>query len=638
MPGIGGLLVFLTAILTASAASQSVPTLSDFITQHDRVRLKAVFESARPYQDLAAVHYSVLGNKLMGEALTNSPEVCQFITSKVDASNLESIYHASAVTRVLPSCKLTLPNIAQQTVNNALLEDTSVADLFYAVLASNRLGYKYDSAKVLKTLLSALKRDDSVLNLGYAFHIASLLSVDVNSVFERIEDAIVQADEVDNKMAQFEGGLSITAIIISGAYRLAEHVKKPPVIDKEKCIKFANYFLSRKHVQVVRAAFHLLDVLNVLTTNKYHIPVAITLASKIAVSNQEPIVQIRVTNLLGSPLSQLTVTIDTATHLEDEAVVLSKKPLLVLKSDSSLYELNFLQAKPARGFYRLLISAVPSKADDRLIGNSGAPVEIKVMTEVTVEALEIGTVDVDQATSSKMSKVVYPNKLPVILEADYHQKIQMKFTIRDKNDGIMSAHQVFIRLTNKRTKQEIIFVSEPDSSLVYRFDMDVNSKAKDFGYLSGEYQLDLILGDAIISNPFLWLIADVEISFPDNPSPSPLQENQYTPKHEIQHIFREPEKRPSTVVSNTFTALTVAPLLLLFVLWYKVGVNFYNFHLNLGTIGFHVGLSAIFGLFTVFWLNLNMFTTLKYLALLGMITFLCGNSMLSKIAASRKKG
>ena len=57
------------------------------------------------------------------------------------------------------------------------------------------------------------------------------------------------ADFFINKMnfsfSQFEGGLSITAIIISGAYRLAEHVKKEPPVDAVSGkINVLNYVLQ----------------------------------------------------------------------------------------------------------------------------------------------------------------------------------------------------------------------------------------------------------------------------------------------------------------------------------------------------------------------------------------------------------
>lgn len=52
-----------------------------------------------------------------------------------------------------------------------------------------------------------------------------MLDADVSSVFDRIEDAIVQADEVDGKFLQFDGGLAVTSNIIVGAYKLASHAK-----------------------------------------------------------------------------------------------------------------------------------------------------------------------------------------------------------------------------------------------------------------------------------------------------------------------------------------------------------------------------------------------------------------------------
>lgn len=46
--------------------------------------------------------------------------------------------------------------------------------------------------------------------MGYLFHIGAALGTSGGFAFERIEDAIVQADEVGSKYLQFEGGLSIT--------------------------------------------------------------------------------------------------------------------------------------------------------------------------------------------------------------------------------------------------------------------------------------------------------------------------------------------------------------------------------------------------------------------------------------------
>lgn len=45
------------------------------------------------------------------------------------------------------------------------------------------------------------------------------------------------------------------------------------------------------------------------------------------------------------------------------------------------------------------------------------------------------------------------------------------------------------------------------------------------------------------------------------------------PRPEIIHMFRPPEKRPPTVVSTVFIALVAAPVLVLLVLWSRLGLN-----------------------------------------------------------------
>jgi len=57
-----------------------------------------------------------------------------------------------------------------------------------------------------------------------------------------------------------------------------------------------------------------------------------------------------------------------------------------------------------------------------------------------------------------------------VFEADYHQKMVMKFLLKDKSSGLpLTAHQTFVKLANSKTKQEIIFVA--DSTDTYKFEL-----------------------------------------------------------------------------------------------------------------------------------------------------------------------
>ncbi|KFM68788.1 Dolichyl-diphosphooligosaccharide--protein glycosyltransferase subunit 2, partial [Stegodyphus mimosarum] len=621
-----------TFVLLCAIANALTPTT--FLTTADQQRLKKVLSTAFPLSDLTTAHYAVLGYSLIGEKLPASEDPCKFFDSKIDKKKLDTIFHATSGSKLLNNCKLTVTGL-QQTLDSAITEDASMQDIYHAVLSLKNLNMKIDSTKVAKVLTAALKRDDSVLNLGYAFHVASVLQGDLTPFFERIEDVIVQADEVDGKYLQFEGGLGITSTTINGVYKLAEAVKKAPALTAEQAIKFTNYFLSRKFVQTVKGSAQLLDILRIFATNKFHIPVAVTLASNSALSDENPNVQIRITNVLGVSLGPLTVTADNAKRVGDDAVVLSKKAFQSVKGSNILYTLNFMESKPLRGFYTISVSAVPSKPDPKLIGNTGAQIKVKVMTEVAVEGAEIGTVYRDQMTSAKSTSIVYPEE-KVNLEADYHQKIIMKFSLKDKNaKSPLLAHQTFVQFVNRERGQEVVFVAEPDTSNVYRFDLDVFTKAKEFMYASGVYDIYLIVGDAVLKNPFMWKMGHVSLTFPPNPIPSKPSENPYEPKPEIKHLFREKEKRPSSLVSNTFSVLCLVPLLLLLILWIKLGANLSNFPLSVYPIAFHLGLLAIFGLFICFWLHLNMFSTLKYLLGLGLFTFLSGHRLLSKLAEGK---
>ena len=512
----------------------------------------------------------------------------------------------------------------------------------------------------MKNLKEALKKDDGVASLGLAFNLAAatLSKSEASAIFDRVEDAIVQADEINGRMLQFEGGLTASSNVVTGAYNLAKTVGKAPPLGKIVAVKLANYFLSRKSVTMVKGAWSLLSALISLSKNDYHIPVAITLASPPAVSDNSPTVKVQVTDVMGGDLGPMTVQIDSAMRQDDGAVIMSKSKMKALKEEATFYEVDLMAVKPGKGFYELTLTAQPSKANEKLAGNEAAMLLVKVLGSIDIDKVEIGVGDADQSTAPKLNPVAHPNKVAKLMTADHHHKVILRFVVKDRANGAkVKVHQAFVKLA--LGDAEIIYVAEPDSSNNYKFDLDVSSKAKEFGSKSGKYSLSLIIGDAVVSNPVNWHIADIDLQFPGTylvffvcPSiifkffvsivaadsgKESLKEAPNKPKPEIRHLFKEPEKRPPALVSTAFTGLCLLPFAVMLIAWLRLGVNVSAFSLSLSSLGFHAGMGSIFLLYVYFWLQLDMFTTIKYLLMAGVVTFLCGNSMLVKIADRRKK-
>jgi len=365
--------------------------------------------------------------------------------------------------------------------------------------------------------------------------------------------------------------------------------------------------------------------------------VAIVLASSVSVSEKSPKLQVRVSDLIGGNLGKMTVSLDSAKNTLDNSVLFKKESCSAVSGDSSLYEINFMKAKPVRGFYTVTLSATPSKADSKFIGLTGAEIQVKVTTQVTIENVEVGVADRDQTTAAKTTKLQHPNKAANTLEADHHQKLLIKFMLKDKSSGsLMKAHQTFVRLTNYKTKQEIIFTAKADSSQTYKFNLDIGESAKDFGWLSGKYQLELIVGDAVIENPFSWHMADMTLVFPEGAAPIKPNEDLFGKLPEIKHMFRPQEKRPHPLISNAFTVLVFVPILILLGLWMKLGINVSNFSGSISAIGFHVCLGIVFVLYFLYWIKLDMFQTMRYLGIITIPLFICGNRLLNSIASKRK--
>ena len=642
------LLVITIGITSCFSTTEILQSTNSYLTTADRVHLKKILEPGLTSNDVALTYYAVHGYTFLKEVLPNKQAICNFLIKVIQDDNnitIEKAFYIASTWRNVGNCQTKPPsNIIKVLVSAIEQETLSMVELYYAVSGLTVLSEKLSSENVdnvIKTVQNALQKDDNLWNLGYTFHIASDLGGTFG--FDRIEDAIIQADEVDGQYLQFEGGLSVTSFLVNGIFKLSNTLKKKPPLTPQQIVKMANYLLSRRSVQTPRGVTSLLSALTTLANNDFEKPTCVILANEeISISTQQPFVTIKVCDILGNPLTNtFKVIANSTTRVGDDVVMFSKQNLQSSTTDRTLFMMNFMETKPERGFYKISVTA----------GSVTNTVMVKVLCEVVVDHLEIGTADADQTTQPKLTRVHFPEKLSQKIEADSQQKLVMRFLLKDAaNKKPMRTHQAFVRLSsasisnNDKRGHEILFVAETDTSHLYKFDMPVGGTAANFDYESGDYNVELIVGDAVLSNPFQWTVATVSLKFPEQSSTERADKkvfykhkpNIYTTKPEIKHMFRKPEKRPPAFVSNLFTGLCLAPILLLLILWAKLGVNISNFPFSISAVTFHLGLGSIFTLFGIFWLKLNMFVTLRYLFGLGIVTFLAGNKMLSRIAHKHK--
>ncbi|KFB36663.1 AGAP007638-PA-like protein [Anopheles sinensis] len=625
------LVAFIGSSIAATQPTQR--TVSSHLTTQDQERFDKVFSEGLKSNDLQALYFSSANVALPASDVASSCKRLFTLHAESKLNDFEKNYYLIGARKNF-GCKEALPAKVESSVKAALAKEASTAqEIYYNFHSAKLAGVTVDEkarTALGKNLQTVLKKDDSLNSLGHAFAVASELGTAGAFAYDRIEEAFVQADEVDGKLLQFEGGLSITALIVNGGFRLASTLGKPAPITAEQAVKFANYFLSRASVQTPKGVSVLLEALNLLASQKTIAPICIRLANNGQLLPESPVLRVKVCDLLGKPLSPALAALSTTVlSLSTKQDLVSKVNLVPSKDDATLYTYNLKSASPTRGQFRVDVEAAPSYRQQ---------LKVNVLGKVRVSSLEVGVGDTDStAASVKRHSVTYPSKLATVLNADSQQKVVLKTNLVDDASGKpITVHQAFVLLRHQETRQEIIFVAETDTSKAYKFEMDVGARAVDFAHKSGLYELRLIVGDALLSNSFQWYLADVELKFPATETAAGKQGTVGAgfrqPLPEIEHQFRVPEKRPARFVSDLFTALCVAPLVILFALWAKLGVNVRNFPFSLGAVGFHLGLGAILALFGVFWLRLNMFETIRYLIPLALFTFFCGNRMLRKIA------
>ncbi|XP_029503222.1 dolichyl-diphosphooligosaccharide--protein glycosyltransferase subunit 2-like isoform X2 [Oncorhynchus nerka] len=621
--------VFCLVLLTVALGAQAL-TPSHHLSLSDVERLKGLL--SQPFTDLASAYYSIVGLSKLGASVADENDACQFLKAQLDPMSVDSLFFAAEASQAISDCEMPVSNETRDILLAAVSEDSTVTQIFRAVSALSSLGLPLASQEVVAALVARIAKEDNVLAITTALQTATRLSqqAELGGILEEIEDLAARLDDLGGVYLQFEEGLEATALFVTAAYTLSDHADTEPPLKEDQVIQLVNSVFSKKSWDSRSEAFSVACAAAALSSNRFHVPVIVSTQGPATVSHSQPILHLLVTDILSNPLASANLLVESAQAVASKSVVLSQAPFSLR---NGIFELNFMASQPASGYYQFNVAVT---GDSRLVANQ-VELKVKVSTEVAVTNMDLSVVDKDQSIGTKTSRVDYPFKAKGSFTADSHQNFAMNFQLVDANTGVeLTPHQTFVRFHNQKTGQEVVFVAEPDSKNLYKFELDTAERKSEFDSMSGTYVLHLIVGDATLENPILWNVADVVLKFLDEEAPAAIQSKTlYMPKPDIQHLFREPEKKPPTVVSNTFTALVLSPFLLLLILWFKLGANISNFSLSPSSVLFHVGHACMLGLMYVYWTHLNMFQTLKYLAIIGSLTFLAGNRMLAQKAVKR---
>ncbi|CAB1353448.1 unnamed protein product [Coregonus sp. 'balchen'] len=568
--------VFCLVLLTVALGAQAL-TPSHHLSLSDVERLKGLL--SQPFTDLASAYYSIVGLSKLGASVADENDACQFLKAQLDPMSVDSLFFAAEASQAISDCEIPVSNETRDILLAAVSEDSTVTQIFRAVSALSSLGLPLASQEVVAALVARIAKEDNVLAITTALQTATRLSqqAELGGILEEIEDLAARLDDLGGVYLQFEEGLEATALFVTAAYTLSDHADTEPPLKEDQVIQLVNSVFSKKSWDSRSEAFSVACAAAALSSNRFHVPVIVSTQGPATVSHSQPILHLLVTDILSNPLASASVLVESAQAVASKSVVLSQAPFSLR---DGIFELNFMAGQPASGYYQFTVAVT---GDSRLVANQ-VELKVKVSTEVAITNMDLSVVDKDQSIGTKTSRVDYPFKAKGSFTADSHQNFAMTFQLVDVNTGVeLTPHQTFVRFHNQKTGQEVVFVAEPDSKNLYKFELDTAERKSEFDSMSGTYALHLIVGDATLENPILWNVADVVLKFLDEEAPAAIQSKTlYMPKPDIQ--------------------------------WFKLGANISNFSLSPSAVLFH---------------------TLKYLAIIGSITFLAGNRMLAQKAVKR---
>ncbi|XP_054820111.1 dolichyl-diphosphooligosaccharide--protein glycosyltransferase subunit 2-like [Prosopis cineraria] len=474
---------------------------------------------------------------------------------------------------------------------------------------------------------------------------------DILKLFDRIEnydDGTFYFGEKIVGTGEQLGSLFTTASVVRGLTAFAAATSGKINLPENKILGLAKFFLGIGIPEDAKDFFNQVESLAFLESNRVSIPLILSLPATVFSLTQKDQLKVRVNTVLGAAAPPLMVKLVRAfgTGSKGSAVFESKE--LQYEPSSGLHVLDVFSENVDTGTYVFVFEVVLEDSNRRSDYATGGQthVPIYVTGVIKVGDAEIAVLDSDLGSIETQKTLDLTGNDVVSLSANHLAKLRLSFQLTTSHGHAFEPQQVFLKLRHETNVEHIFVVGSTGKT--FEIVLDFLGLVEKFYYLSGRYDIELTVGDAVMENSFLRPLGHIELDLPvapgkaARPPPPPVDPcTRYGPKAEITHLFRAPEKQPPQNLSLTFLSLTLLPFVGFLVGLLRLGVNLKNFPSATVpatyAILFHAGIAAVLLLYLLFWLKLDLFTTLKTVGVLGAFLVFVGHGILSHLASSSAK-
>ncbi|CAN1245131.1 Dolichyl-diphosphooligosaccharide--protein glycosyltransferase subunit 2 [Linum grandiflorum] len=366
----------------------------------------------------------------------------------------------------------------------------------------------------------------------------------------------------------------------------------------------------------------------VASADRVSVPLILSLPATVISLSKEDALKVKVNTVLGSDAPPLTVKLVRASSAGGKGTSAIESQELNFDAESKVYVLDILGKGIDVGKYMFVFEVVFHDPEHNNVYTAGSKTEVPVFVTgvVKVGNAEIAVLDSDLGSIETQKKLDFTGKNSVSLSANHLQKLKLNFQLTTPLGRPFKPHQAILKLTHESKVEHVFVVGNTGKQ--FEIVLDFLSLLDKFYYLSGKYEVQLTVGDAVMEESFK-VVAHLDLDLPEAPEKAPRAPAQvadpysrYGPKAEISHIFRAPEKLPPKELLH-------------------LGVNLKNFPSSAKPATFaalfHMGIGAVLLLYVLFWLKLDLFTTLKVLGILGVFLLFVGHSTLSHLASASSK-